>query len=57
MTLSEIEEEIKDCIHDVDSGIDLDASLTMLVNEAIEEITESTEMATLRRMIRPPPIS
>lgn len=50
MTLSEIEEEVKDCIHDVDSGIELDASLTGIINDALEEISESTEMVTLRKM-------
>jgi hypothetical protein len=50
MNLSQIEEEIRDCIHEEDEGIELEDSLTLLVNEALEEISESMDVVTLRKM-------
>lgn len=50
MNLIQIEEEVRECIHEEDEGIDLNEPLTILINDALEEISESTDMATLRRM-------
>lgn len=50
MNLSDLIEELKECIHEYDTGIDLDTQLVNLINEAQQQISEEIEVATLRKM-------